>query len=227
MKYLFQKNGPLTFGLAFFLFSTLMLFCLTPVVNADQRGFHGHGGHEFIDSRYHHDHYYPVRGHVIEVLPRGHHRVVYGGHPYFFFGGVWYRPIGPRFEIIAPPFGVVVPFLPPYYTTIWVGGAPYYYANEVYYAPAPGGYMVVEPPKGEVAQSSPSVGQLFIYPRKGQSEQQQANDRYECHRWGVGQTGYDPTQPPGGISQAEMTRKYSDYKRAMSACLDARGYTVK
>jgi hypothetical protein len=89
------------------------------------------------------------------VLPRGHYRVVYGGHPYFFFGGVWYRPLGLRFEITAPPFGVVVPLLPSYYTTIWVGGAPYYYANEVYYAPAPGGYMVVEPPNGEVAQSSP------------------------------------------------------------------------
>ena len=98
--------------------------------------------------------------------------MVHRGTRFFFLGGVWYRPYGPRFEIIAPPFGIVVPFLPPYYTTIWVGGMPYYYANEVYYAQSPGGYMVVEPPQGEVVQPPPSVAQLFIYPRKGQSERQ-------------------------------------------------------
>ena len=87
--------------------------------------------------------------------------------------------------------------------------------------------MVVAPPQGEVVQSPPSVGQLFIYPHKGQSEQQLANDRYECHRWGVGQAGYDPTQPPGVLSQDQMNQKYADYKRAMGACLDWRGYTVK
>jgi hypothetical protein len=68
---------------------------------------------------------------------------------------------------------------------------------------------------------------LFIYPLKWQSEQQQANDRYECFRWGVGQTGYDPTPPPGGLPQAHMNQKYADYNRAMSACLDGRGYMVK
>jgi len=36
---------------------------------------------------------------------------------------------------------------------------------------------------------------IFIYPTKGQSAQQQDKDRYECHRWAVGQTGYDPSKP--------------------------------
>jgi putative ABC transport system permease protein len=34
----------------------------------------------------------------------------------------------------------------------------------------------------------------------------------------------DPTRPPGNTPS---DRKHEDYKRAMSACLDARGYTVK
>jgi outer membrane lipoprotein SlyB len=34
---------------------------------------------------------------------------------------------------------------------------------------------------------------LFVYPAKGQSDQQLANDRYECHRWAVGETGFDPS----------------------------------
>jgi hypothetical protein len=41
----------------------------------------------------------------------------------------------------------------------------------------------------------------------------------------VNQTGYDPVQPPAGASQ--MSQKRADYQRAMGACLDGRGYTVK
>jgi hypothetical protein len=186
---------------------------------------------EFVDSRYGHNHSYPSRGSFVTTLPRDHRAVVYRGAPYYFQVGVWYRPEGPRFVIIVPPLGLVIPFLPPYYSMIWVGGFPYYYANEVYYTPTVGGYMVVAPPQEGVvsqvppaASSAPTGERLFIYPRKGQSEQQQANDRYQCHQWAVGQTGYDPTQPPGGAPSAQ---KYSDYQCAMGACLDARGYVVK
>jgi predicted lipid-binding transport protein (Tim44 family) len=34
---------------------------------------------------------------------------------------------------------------------------------------------------------------MYIYPSKGQSPEQQSRDRYECHRWAVQQTGVDPT----------------------------------
>lgn len=36
---------------------------------------------------------------------------------------------------------------------------------------------------------------LYIYPKNGQSDEQQKKDRYECHMWAVKQTGYDPTMP--------------------------------
>jgi hypothetical protein len=36
--------------------------------------------------------------------------------------------------------------------------------------------------------------QLFIYPQRGQSPQQQERDRFECHQWAVQQTGFDPTR---------------------------------
>ncbi len=35
----------------------------------------------------------------------------------------------------------------------------------------------------------------IIYPAKGQSHEQQDRDQYECHRWAVQQTGFDPSQP--------------------------------
>ena len=212
-----------------------VLFNFPQAVCAQERGPHHE---EFLDNRYGHNHYYPARGHYVNTLPGGHRVFVHGGLQYYYYGGVWYRPYGARFLVVAPPLGLIIPFLPPYYATIWVGGAPYYYANEVYYAQAPGGYMIVAPPEGAVSQVPPgAVGQvppaaaapqpapqIFMYPRKGQSEKQQAEDRFQCHLWAVGETKYDPTQPPGGVPSPQ---KNADYQRAMGACLDARGYTVK
>jgi hypothetical protein len=182
---------------------------------------------EFRDERYHLNRAYPVRGQVVTTLPRDHRIVVHGSSRYYFHGGVWYRPQGPRFAIVTPPFGLFIPFLPPYYATVWVGGRPYYYANEVYYANRGDGYVVVEPPQGEVSQAPPPVDQMFIYPRQNQSQEQQATDRYECHRWAVSQTGFDPTQPPGAVPEDQKGQKRADYQRAMGACLDGRGYTVR
>jgi YMGG-like Gly-zipper len=41
-----------------------------------------------------------------------------------------------------------------------------------------------------------AFGDVYIYPTKGQSQQQQQKDRYECHTWAVQQTGFDPSRPP-------------------------------
>ncbi|MCK4837360.1 MAG: hypothetical protein KAS94_01080, partial [Desulfobulbaceae bacterium] len=67
----------------------------------------------------------------------------------------------------------------------------------------------------------------FIYPKEGQSEEQQATDRYECHRWSVDQTGFDPSQPGGDVPQREHSGKRLEYQRAMKACLEARNYSVQ
>ena len=111
------------------LIATSLAFLLSgwsELTYAAERG--GHHG-EYLDSHFHHDHYYPARGRYIAELPPGHRVFVHGGARFFYHGGVWYRAAGPRFVVVAPPFGIVVPFLPPFYTTIWVGGIPYYYAN--------------------------------------------------------------------------------------------------
>ena len=153
--------------------------------------------------------------------------MVHGGVRYHYFGGVWYRPYRSHFVIVAPPIGAAVPFLPPYYTVVWVGARPFYYANDVYYTYSGGGYVVVEPPKGEVSKVLPPSNRLFIYPSKGQSQEQQADDRYACHSWAVSQTGYDPTRLDNEVPEADSKQEGADYNRAMGACLEARGYSVK
>ncbi len=183
-----------------------------------------------LDRRYSHDHYYPPRGSFVDRLPRAPLVVPYRGTNYYFHGGSWYRPSGPRFVVVAPPIGLSISVLPPYYTTLWVGGAPYYYADGVYYNwhPAERSYVVVDPPReSEVVSPPPEPEQLFIYPKEAQSEQQQATDRYQCHRWAVDQTGFDPSQPGDDLAQSEMAAKRADYQRASKACLEARGYSVR
>ena len=37
--------------------------------------------------------------------------------------------------------------------------------------------------------------QTYVYPAKGQSPEQQAQDEAACHSWATQQTGFDPAQP--------------------------------
>ena len=156
---------------------------------------------------------------------------------------------------------------------------------------------VIEPGADYSYQSAaPVAPRVYFFPAQGQTAEQQDRDRYDCHTWGVGQTGFDPSRRPlapaertvilparnsgettlgaaiagaligaavsdsrnagtgalvgaaaGGLlgaaaedSQAQQSRQIAvagadagtrrllaDYQRAMSACLEARGYTVK
>jgi hypothetical protein len=196
---------------------------VTPVIR-NHRGY-------VLDQRYRHDRYYPRRGTRYRVLPREHHEVRYRGTRYYFHRGVWYRHIGTRYVVIQPPIGLYVSFLPPYYTTIWFAGIPYYYAAGVYYTWLPDRhvYVVATPPSDETASAPPgdTEEQLFVYPKEGQSEQQQATDRYQCYEWARGQTGFDPTMQGGDVPAEQHDSKRTDYQRAMKACLEARGYSVQ
>ncbi len=224
--------------------------------------------HWRLDNRYHHDRYYPARGYVVGTLPVGHIGVTFGGVRYYHHAGVWFRARGPRYVVIAPPFGIIIPILPYGYSTLWWRNEPYYYADDVYYVRAPGGYRVIEaPPIDEVIVEdqpptsvtvtspptarpvAPVVAQqpaapsvtgnavptptyapsavaatpetLFVYPKGGQTATQTSFDRIECDRWAVGQTGFEPSQP-----SADPARR-GGFLRAVAACLEGRGYTVK
>jgi hypothetical protein len=184
------------------------------------------------DGRYNHDRSYPVHGYVYGSLPGGYVNVHYHGSPYYYRGGAWYRPYGPRFMVVAPPIGIGVGFLPPYYTTVWFGGMPYYYADQTYYMwrPERREYVVTQPPSGQPAQvgASPSSNaDVYVYPKNGQTEAQQSTDRYECHAWAVQQSGFDPTKPSGGVAESDIEARRADYRRAEGACLEGRGYSVK
>ena len=140
-----------------------------------------------------------------------------------------------------------------------------------------------------------AITQIYFYPNKGQSTEQQSRDHYECYNWAIEQTGFDPSEssiapeqrvrvvpmpPPGhdtvamsiagavlgsliggyhhsgegaligaiggDASRAESARQMEEayqnhnqardlhkekkalqFRRAMTACIEGRGYTVK
>jgi hypothetical protein len=190
---------------------------------------------------------------IVQTLPPNHQVFVHRGTRFFFAHGFFFRAHGPRFITVFPPIGLFVPFLPVYASVVWIAGAPYYYANDVYYTRTPQGYVVAQPPPGETIVEEPANNNagggngvieqpagasttaevtvskapgdgLYIYPGHGQNEQQQGTDRNECHSWAVGQTGYDPMVASSGYQVGD---RVLDFQRAISACLEARGYTVR
>jgi hypothetical protein len=77
--------------------------------------------------------------------------------------------------------------------------------------------LVAAPQVGAAGPMAPAAShpeaqqQIFMYPKNGQSEAQQTLDKRECQQWASTQAG--------GASGP-------DYRRAMLACLDGRGYSV-
>src|SRR5512137_2039924 len=58
----------------------------------------------------------------------------------------------------------------------------YYYPHE---------QVMPQPPQD---QNITAITQIYFYPNKGQSTEQQSRDHYACYNWAVDQTGFDPSE---------------------------------
>ena len=88
------------------------------------------------------------------------------------------------------------------------------------------------------AHGAEDLRALRVEPLRGQSPEQLRRDRYECHNWAVEQTGQTPVgmSSDEAVRAEEKTRRaeraeraageppQSDYLRALTACLEGRGY---
>jgi hypothetical protein len=134
------------------------------------------------------------------------------------------------------PGGLFLATLPLYYSTWYWNGVPYYYAYDNYYVwngPA-AQYEQVAPPEGLISGGAPEQGSgdLFAYPKNGQSAEQQARDKQQCRDWALAQSGNAQAAPggaAGAIASASPASPQSGAVnlRAQAACLEGRGYSVK
>ena len=162
---------------------------------------------------------------------RNHHRfhryipLTFRGRRYFYNDGAYYRFTGLGFSLVDDDIGVYLYSLPFGYNTLFIGGYPYYYVNHHYYIHdhMRNVYVQVDNPDqtasdDDTGGDSSAYRELIVYPKQGQSAEQEKRDKYECYLWAVKETGFDPSQGKPGNLQ--------DYQRAKSACLEGRGYVV-
>lgn len=181
----------------------------------------------WVDRAHGHERVYPAPGWVVPAPPQRARILLWGGVHYRFVDGVWYAPSGSRFVVVHPPVGIVISGLPPFYTVLTIGGIAYWYANGVYYREhAGGGYEVAPAPGTPDPAAADQADKLYVYPRRGQTAEQQAKDEYECHRWAADQTGFDPVAGATG-QRTQALSAAADYRRAQAACLEGRGYTTR
>jgi len=165
-------------------------------------------------------------GYRVNNIPAGRWRVPHGGIDYYYADGYWYRPYGPSYIVVTPPYGVRVRTLPSYAEQLWIGSALYFIAAGTYYLyEADRQEYVVASPPVQVTSNNGWQGNgydVVAYPANGQSQAQQAQDRYDCHRWAVNQSGFDPSQ----ATYAPAANVADVYRRSLGACLAGRGYSV-
>ena len=161
-------------------------------------------------------------GYTIDRFPGQYRQVPYRGQNYFFSGGYWYRPQGPRYIVVQPPYGIRVGFLPDYAREVWFGSTLMFLAAGAYYAyqPATQDYIVVQPPTSQ--QPASNGYDVVAYPMNGQSQAQVNQDGYDCYRWAVDQSRFDPAT----VTYAPSPAVVQAYRQAQGSCLSSRGYQV-
>lgn len=180
----------------------------------------------WFDGAHGHNHYYPQPGWAVRSPPPRASVTFWGGVGYRYFDGIWYTGGPHGYVVVRPPIGIVITDRPALATLLAIGGLTYLYANGVYYREQPGvGYEVVPPPVD--GENTGAPGKAYVYPKQAQNAEQQATDEYECHKWAVTQTRFDPTEAATGQTTRPSTARRSDYERARIACLEGRGYTVR
>lgn len=166
-------------------------------------------------------------GERVRNLPSGHVTVRVGRDSYRYNRGIFYRPDRHGYVVVRAPIGARIRYLPPGFISFTIGLNRYFYINSTYYLwePVTREYVVVNAPAGAQAavtqEGDGAVGEMFVYPAHGQTNEQTSQDRYECYVWASEQSGFDPS----AVNQNPDGR--SGYNRAFTACLEGRGYTVR
>lgn len=114
-------------------------------------------------GRYHsYGRYYPVYGQRFARIPGAYISLNFGGNPYYYSSGLFYRPYGSYFSITTPPFGIHVNVLPRGYWPLRIAGNPYFYYNGTFYRQTTNDYEVVQAPVGADVPSLPRDAKTVV-----------------------------------------------------------------
>jgi hypothetical protein len=116
-----------------------------------------HHGRDDDHSRDFHSRHYVELGHGMRRLPDDYVRLVAGGVEFFFWEGMFFRPVSGQYVAVAAPVGAVVPVVPQGCAPLIVDGVTYYTINGITYMYTSTGYQVVPPPRVVVVNPAPVV----------------------------------------------------------------------
>ena len=54
--------------------------------------------------------------------------------------------------------------------------------------------------------ASAQTSRPYIYPSKGQTQEQEGRDKYECYQWAANQSGFDPSNPPPTSTSSQQAQ---------------------
>ena len=136
-------------------FLLMSLSVLLLANNLPAQGRHSHGGNWF-GQRGTRFYGYPAYGSHFGYLPHSSISISFGGSPYFYGDGAFYRPFGGYYRLVPPPFGIHVGFLPYGFSSVYVGASLFYYYNGIFYRQYDEhSYEVVNPPMGAQVYNLP------------------------------------------------------------------------
>jgi hypothetical protein len=95
--------------------------------------------------------------------PRTSVSIVFGGNPYYYSGGSYYRPYNGYYRHVMPPIGLQIGILPVGYIPIMVGRNEYYFSQGIYYRRSDNrNYQVVDAPMGAQLAALPSGAKSVV-----------------------------------------------------------------
>lgn len=135
-------------------------------------------------------------------VPRGSLSITFGGNPYYYYGGTFYRPFGGYYRSVFPPIGLQIGILPPGYLPFYIGGDPYYFYNGTYYRPYNNGYEVVDAPMGAQLPNLPQGAKsVFV---NGEKFYELNGTYYKEDRDTKGNTVFTVVGKNGEINNSDM-----------------------
>ena len=131
----------------------------------------------------------------------------FGGLPYRYQQGYFYRPYGSSFRISVPPIGIHIGTLPVGYRRMYVGPDPYYVYEGTYYRslPSSGEYEVVAPPLGTVVTALPPGAQVKVI--DGQKYYEQDGTYYQETITSDNRLHYTVVGTDGVLNTGEMPQQ--------------------
>lgn len=134
-------------------------------------------------------------------VPRGSISITFGGNPYYYYGGSFYRPFGGYYQTIFPPIGIRIGALPFGYMPVYVGPDPYYFYNGTYYRQYDNSYEVVDAPMGAQISALPKGAKSVLV--NGEKFYELNGTYYKEDRNAKGQIVYTVVGKNGEIDNSE------------------------